>query len=46
MVDNLVYEEVVLLQTILIDIILDQKRFNSEYDYETLNSLYEKVMNV
>jgi len=41
-IDNLLYEELVLLQQILVDI--NEKKVHHEYDGEIFNSLYEKVM--
>lgn len=43
MITDLSYEEVVLLQQIMIDI--DEKGLFIEYDQDILDSLYEKVMN-
>lgn len=40
--DNLVYEELVLLQQILIDV--SDNKISYEYDQEIYDSLYEKVM--
>ena len=41
-IDNLLYEELVLLQQILVDI--NEKKVHHEYDAEIFSSLYEKVM--
>jgi hypothetical protein len=41
-IENLCYEELVLLQQILVD--LDNKGNFLQYDEEIFNSLYEKVM--
>jgi hypothetical protein len=41
-VDNLLYEELVLLQQIMVDI--NEKKVHHEYDAEIFSSLYEKVM--
>jgi hypothetical protein len=41
-IENLCYEELVLLQQILFD--LEQKGQSAEYDQEIFNGLYEKVM--
>jgi hypothetical protein len=43
MITNLSYEEIVLLQQIMIDI--DEKGLFIEHDTDILDSLYEKVMN-
>lgn len=43
MITNLCYEEIILLQQIMIDI--DEKGLFFEHDKDTLDSLYEKVMN-
>lgn len=43
MITDLTYEEVVLLQNIMIG--LDEGNSLFDYDQETFDSLYEKVMN-
>jgi hypothetical protein len=41
-IENLCYEELVLLQQILVD--LDNKGQSTDYDQEVFSGLYEKVM--
>jgi hypothetical protein len=41
-IENLCYEELVLLQQILVD--MEQSGRSAEYDQEIFNDLYEKVM--